>query len=55
MAKKGTRVKNLVLECSVCGARNYVTERSNIQPVKKLEIKKFCDHCRKHEKHKESK
>jgi large subunit ribosomal protein L33 len=55
MAKKGTRTKNLVLECGECGGRNYVTERSNIQPVKKLELEKFCRNCRKHTKHKESK
>jgi len=55
MAKKGTRLKKLVLECSNCGGRNYVTERSNIQPVTKLEIKKHCKKCGKHTVHKESK
>jgi large subunit ribosomal protein L33 len=55
MAKKGTRIKNLVLECSTCGRRNYVTSRSNIQPVKKLEAKKHCLNCRTHTAHKESK
>jgi len=55
MAKKGTRLKTLTLECSVCASRNYITERSNIQPVKKLEVKKHCKKCRKHTMHKESK
>jgi len=55
MAKKGNRLKTLVLECSICGSRNHITERSNIQPVKKLEIKKHCPKCRKHTVHKESK
>lgn len=55
MAKKGTRIKNLVLECSICGGRNYVTERSNIQPVTKLEINKYCKTCKERKIHKESK
>jgi len=55
MAKKGTRIKTLTLECEVCGNRNYITERSNIQPVKKIQIKKFCINCKKHTVHKESK
>jgi len=55
MAKKGTRLNNLPLDCTECGNRNYVTTRSNIQPIKKLELKKFCKHCRKQTVHKESK
>jgi len=55
MAKKGTRLNNLVLECTVYGRRNYVSARSNIQPIKKLELKKHCLNCRKHTAHKESK
>jgi large subunit ribosomal protein L33 len=55
MAKKGTRLKTLTLECEVCGNRNYITGRSNIQPVKKLEILKYCKYCKKHTKHKEAK
>ncbi|MFH1854975.1 MAG: 50S ribosomal protein L33 [bacterium] len=55
MAKKGTRLSNLPLECSKCGRRNYVSSRSNIQPVKKLDMKKFCQKCKEHTQHKESK
>jgi large subunit ribosomal protein L33 len=55
MAKKGTRLKTVILECSVCGEKNYISERSNIQPIKKLELKKYCRKCRKHTMHKESK
>ncbi|OQA52621.1 MAG: 50S ribosomal protein L33 [candidate division WS2 bacterium ADurb.Bin280] len=55
MAKKGTRLNTLVLECSVCASRNYITQRSNIQPVKKIEIKKHCPKCKKHTVHKEGK
>ncbi len=55
MAKKGTRLKTITMECEVCGNRNYITERSNIQPIKKLELKKLCVKCKKHTKHKEGK
>jgi large subunit ribosomal protein L33 len=55
MAKKTTRLDNLVLECTKCGNRNYVSQRSNIQPIKKLELKKYCRHCKEHTVHKESK
>jgi len=55
MAKKGTRLNSLVLECAECGRKNYVSTRSNIQPVKKIEAKKHCLNCRKHTAHRESK
>lgn len=55
MAKKGTRLNNVVLECSKCGRRNFVTSRSNIQPITKLELKKYCPKCKEHLAHKESK
>ncbi|MDH4358895.1 MAG: 50S ribosomal protein L33 [Candidatus Berkelbacteria bacterium] len=55
MAKKGKRPRDIVLECSVCGNRNYVTGRSAQQPIKKLSLQKHCRKCRKHTAHKESK
>ena len=55
MAKKGKRPQDIVLECSVCGERNYVTTRSNVQPITKLSLNKHCKKCRKHTAHKESK
>ena len=55
MAKKGNRLNTLTMECEECANRNYITTRSNIQPVKKLEISKFCKSCQKHTKHKEGK
>ncbi|MCX6809293.1 MAG: 50S ribosomal protein L33 [Candidatus Berkelbacteria bacterium] len=55
MAKKGTRLNCLVLECTICGSRNKITQRSNIQPITKLELKKHCPKCKKHTVHKESK
>lgn len=44
------------LECSVCGAKNYRTERSmkQGQGPPRLELKKFCKKEKKHTLHKES-
>lgn len=42
------------LACTVCGSRNYSLEpRGKIQ-TERLEVKKFCKHCKKHTLHKET-
>ena len=41
------------LECEVCKARNYRTEKET-RGANRLELKKFCRKERKHTKHKES-
>lgn len=43
------------LECSECKKRNYVSERNPTNTPKKLEIKKYCQKCRKRTIHKEKK
>ena len=46
--------ENISLECTECGNRNYRTSRE-MKTTSKLEIKKYCKHCRKHIIHKEKK
>jgi large subunit ribosomal protein L33 len=41
------------LECTVCGAKNYRTEKET-RGADRLELKKFCRKERKHTPHKES-
>ena len=41
------------LECTVCGARNYRTQKET-RGANRLELKKFCRKERKHTPHKES-
>ena len=57
MAKKGAR-ELVALQCSVCKNQNYVTERNKVnmdtKGKGKLQIKKWCKHCRKQQLHKES-
>lgn len=48
MLKKGS------LACSVCGSRNYSIELPSAGREKRLEIKKFCKHCKEHTLHKET-
>jgi large subunit ribosomal protein L33 len=41
------------LECTVCGSRNYRTQKET-RGANRLELKKFCRKERKHTGHKES-
>jgi large subunit ribosomal protein L33 len=41
------------LECSVCGSRNYRTNKET-RGADRLELKKYCRKERKHTPHKES-
>ncbi len=53
MAK--TKVHQAIMECSVCGERNYHTKR-NVNNIKeRLVLKKHCPKCRKHTEHAETK
>jgi large subunit ribosomal protein L33 len=45
----------ITLACTECDRRNYSTTRNKKKQQNKLEIKKFCRHCRKHVLHKETK
>jgi large subunit ribosomal protein L33 len=44
----------VVLECTECKERNYMTTLDT-KGGKKLEVKKFCRICRKHQLHKSRK
>ncbi|MGB9692368.1 MAG: 50S ribosomal protein L33 [Candidatus Sumerlaeaceae bacterium] len=45
----------ITLACSECARRNYTTTRNKKKQQAKLELKKYCRHCRKHTPHKETK
>ncbi len=45
----------ITLECTVCKNRNYTTKKNKKKNQDKLELKKYCRHCRKHTPHKEIK
>ncbi len=52
--KKGNRVP-MVLVCTVCGQRNYDTEKNKKNDPERKTLVKYCRFCRKHTEHKESK
>lgn len=43
------------LECTECKKANYFTRKNKKNIKDRLEISKFCSHCRKHTPHKETK
>ncbi|MCD6097126.1 50S ribosomal protein L33 [bacterium] len=48
--------ENLIkLECSECHQINYYTRKNKKTLKNRLELKKFCKHCKKHTIHKETK
>ena len=53
MAKSDKRVK-ITLECTECKRRNYITMKSKINDRERLEMKKYCNHDRRHTVHKET-
>lgn len=55
MASKGPREKCLILECTECKRRTYVTDKNKRNNPDRLEINKYCKFCKKHTLHKETK
>lgn len=45
----------VVLTCSECLSRNYVTTKNKKTNTQRLEVKKYCPKCGKHTLHKETK
>ena len=50
-----TKKPFLKMQCSVCKTTNYFTKKTKKTVEKKLELKKFCNTCRKTTPHKEGK
>jgi len=45
----------ITLECSKCKNRNYNSTRNKKKQKAKVELSKFCNTCREHTIHKETK
>ena len=54
MAKKEVRVV-IYMACTECKERNYTSEKSRRNDPNRLELQKFCNRCRKHTLHRETK
>jgi len=44
----------ITLACEECKHRNYITKKNRRNHPDRLEIKKFCPNCGKHQAHKET-
>jgi large subunit ribosomal protein L33 len=53
MAKKEDRVV-VTLACSNCRRRNYTTSKNRRNDSDRLELRKYCPHCRGHQGHRET-
>ena len=53
MAKSDVRPK-ITLACVECKNRNYITNKNRRNDPDRLEMKKFCPHCRAHQVHRET-
>ena len=47
--------EQVILECTVCKQRNYLSSRDKRKTPEKYQMKKYCRFERKHTLHKESK
>lgn len=45
----------ITLQCTECKSRNYTSTKNKKSMSERLELKKFCPRCRKHQAHKEIK
>jgi large subunit ribosomal protein L33 len=45
----------ITLACTVCEERNYDTKKNKRLHPERVEFKKYCPRCRKHQTHKETK
>jgi large subunit ribosomal protein L33 len=42
-------------QCSECKNRNYSKTKNKRTTTERIELKKFCPFCRKHQQHRETK
>ena len=54
--RRTDKVREIItLQCPVCKNRNYSTTKNKKTTTGRLEFSKFCNTCRKHTDHKETK
>lgn len=45
----------IILACTECKNRNYNSDKNKKNNPDRIELKKYCPHCKKHTLHKETK
>ncbi len=55
MTKKAKADRVIItLECTACRERNYVTQKNRRNDPGRLELRKYCPRCRRHQVHRET-
>ena len=54
MAKATDVRPKITMACVECKSRNYITKKNRRNDPDRLELKKFCSNCGKHQSHKET-
>ncbi len=54
MASKKDVRPVITLACSECKERNYLSQKNRRNDPGRLEMKKYCPRCRKHQLHRET-
>ena len=44
----------ITLACQECKHRNYITKKNRRNDPDRLELKKYCPNCRRHQPHRET-
>jgi large subunit ribosomal protein L33 len=44
----------ITLACQECKHRNYITRKNRRNDPDRMELKKYCPNCRKHQPHRET-
>jgi len=47
--------EQITLQCTECKRKNYTSMKNKKTTTERIELSKFCRHCRKHQAHKEIK
>ncbi|RPJ64273.1 MAG: 50S ribosomal protein L33 [Dehalococcoidia bacterium] len=55
MAKKGDARGVIYMACTACQERNYTSQKNRKNDSVRIELKKYCQRCRSHQVHKETK
>ncbi len=45
----------IILACTECKRRNYTSDKNKKNNPERIEMKKYCPHCKTHTLHKETK
>ena len=53
MAATDVRPK-ITMACQVCKNRNYITKKNRRNDPDRMQLNKFCSHCRQHTEHRET-